>query len=91
MVTNKALAELATWAQAASTGRGDEAKLHLTKFRHLGAAFLSSPEFHERCKNLFGRTFDHSELDCVCQILDAIANVEVCQVEKYGVAEPTAQ
>jgi hypothetical protein len=90
MVTNKALAQLAVWAQAASSGRGHEAKLHLTEFKHLGAAFMASPEFHDRCQHLFGRTFDFDDLDRLCQVLDAVANIEVCQVEKYGVAETSA-
>jgi hypothetical protein len=36
---------------------------------------------------LLGRTFDFAHLDHLCQVLDAIANIEVCQVEKYGVAD----
>ena len=86
MVTNKALAELALWAHDASTGHGDDAKQHLTQFKHLGAAFIASPEFHQRCHSLFGRTFDLSDLDHTCQMLDAIANIEVRQAEEYGPA-----
>jgi hypothetical protein len=88
MVTHKALGELATWARAASEGHGEEAKQHLINFRHLGAAFLASDEFHAGCRRLHGREFDFGELEQMCQILDAIANIEVLQVEKYGMAQP---
>jgi hypothetical protein len=88
MVTNKALAELALWAEAASNGRGEEAKMHLVQFKHLGAAFLASPEFQERCRLLFGCAMDDPKLDDMCKMLDAIANIEVRQVERYGAASP---
>jgi hypothetical protein len=90
MVTNKALAELASWAHAASLGNGEEAKQRLVQFRHVGAGFVTAPEFERRCQSLYGCTFDLADLERTCRLLDAIANVEVCQVEEYGPAHQTA-
>jgi hypothetical protein len=88
MITNKALAELTSWAQAAASGRGEEAKQHLVQFKHVGTWFFESPEFQRRCQSLYGCTFDLPDLEQTCQILDAVANIEVSQVQEYG---PAAQ
>jgi len=87
MVTNKALTELESWAHAAHQGNGDLAKQHLVTFNHLGEGFLASNEFQQRCQELYGRKLEPDDLERICQILDAIANIEVGQVQTYGPAD----
>lgn len=87
MVTNKALTELKCWANSAHAGNGDVAKQHLQQFIHVGAGFMNSKEFRQRYHRINGRVFNPSDLDRTCRLLDTIANIEVCQVESYGVAE----
>jgi hypothetical protein len=86
MVTNKALTELEYWAREAGLGNGDAAKQHLEAFYHIGAGLINSPEFQERCKELFWQSFAPDDLKHTCEILDAIANIECLQVQKYGPA-----
>lgn len=81
MITNRALGELKSWAHAASAGCGHEAKQHLVNFRHIGAGFIASQQFQTRCELLFGRRLQPADLEQTCCILDAIANLEVTQLE----------
>jgi hypothetical protein len=82
MITNRAIRELELWAHDAGMGNGDEAKQHLVNFRHIGAGFIASTEFQGRCQTLFGRRLQPADLEQTCCILDAIANLEVTQLEQ---------
>jgi hypothetical protein len=85
MVTNKALTELKCWANAAHDGRGDEARLHLQQFIHIGTGFVASNEFNERYREIHGTPFDPLDFERTCKLLDTIANIEVRQVQSDGV------
>jgi hypothetical protein len=84
MITNRALGELKCWSELACSGRGEEAKQHLVNFGHMGAGFIASTEFQRRFFELFGRCLEPGDVEQTCKLLDAIANIEVWQVEKSG-------
>ena len=84
MFTNKAIAELREWAHAAQGGDGTKAKQHLEEFRHLAASLVPSTEFQRHCEDRYGQGFTPEDAECVCRFLDAIASVEVHQVDVYG-------
>lgn len=87
MVTNKALAELKAWANAAHEGRGDDAKQHLVAFAHVLSGLVASGEFRARCQELYGEEFGPRDIERTKWLLDAIANVEVQQIETFGPAD----
>jgi hypothetical protein len=86
MVTNKALDELKAWANAAHEGRGEDAKQHLVAFAHVVSGLVASGEFCRRCQELYGEEFEPRDIDRTKWLLDAIANVEVQQIEAFGPA-----
>jgi len=82
MITKRGLDELKQWLEAAHAGRGDDAKQHLMQFYHIGASFIASEEFQQRCLSLFNVRFTQTDLERTCHLLDVIASVEVHQVKE---------
>ncbi|REK09097.1 MAG: hypothetical protein DWQ37_19785 [Planctomycetota bacterium] len=87
MVTNKALAELKAWAAAAHEGRGEEAKQHLVAFGHISAGIVASGEFRRRSLERFAQEFTRTDVEQMMRLLDAVASIEVEQVQHYGQAD----
>ena len=87
MFTNKALTELKYWANAAHEGQGELARRHLQQFIHIGVGFTASNEFQQRYQQIHGQPLDPLDFERTWKLLDAIANIEVCQVESDGVSD----
>ncbi len=84
MLTNKAIEQIAAWAEAAAHGDPSTASQHLREFYHRGAALTSSPEFQKHWRARHGSTCDWQPFDHLCQFLETIAAIEAQQVRTFG-------
>jgi hypothetical protein len=84
MDTHKAIAELARWAGAASEGDAGAAEQHLQRFYHIGSALVASKDFQASWRARRSARLEPSQLEDVCTLLSAIAEVEASQVVLHG-------
>jgi hypothetical protein len=84
MDTHKAIAELAGWAATAANGDAERAEQHVQQFYHIGSSLIASKEFQSLWKAKYHARLEPGQLDEMCNMLAAIADVEASQVAMHG-------